>query len=104
MGDLNKWWCVHSGGLEDEVHLMRLHADPMKHISEARASGEEEAFAAAAPAATASTLSLVKAILTKTMKLPSQGGPTSGMTCKKCLFTIVNMSWKPALHLSNLAV
>ena len=64
---------------------MRPYANPMNRISETPASGEEEASAAAAPtvAAAASTLSLVKAILTKTMKLPSQGGPTSGATCER---------------------
>jgi hypothetical protein len=76
MGDLNKWWCVHSGGLEDQVHLMRPDANAMNCISETPASGQEEASVAAA----ASTLSMVKAILTKIMKLHSQGGPTSGAT------------------------
>jgi hypothetical protein len=83
MGDLNKWWCVHSGGLEDEVHLMRPDANAMNCISETPASGQEEASASAAPAvvaAAASTLSMVKAILTKIMKLHNQGGPTSGVT------------------------
>ena len=87
MGDLNKWWCVHSGGLEDQVHLMRPDANAMNRISETPASGQEEASAVAAPdvaVVAASTLSMVKAILAETMKLHSQGGPTSGATYKTC--------------------